>query len=149
MSSEALVAVAAALAAILYIAIAGLHAYWALGGVWPGTDRESLHRIVVGGPLGAHSPGPIATWMVAAILVGAASTVLGGSGLVHVPIPRGWLRIVALVGAGVMVVRGLEGFVDTRLRPETAGGRFAHLNVRLYSPLCLVLALCTATALLW
>ena len=139
-------AAAAIVAGILYLAIAGLHAYWALGGAWPGRDPDSLHRMVVGGPSGQYSPGPLATWMVAAILVGAAATVLGGAGLIPTPIPGAWLRTTALVGAAVLILRGLEGFVDTRLRPSTVGGPFARLNVRLYSPLCLFLALCTILA---
>ncbi len=129
-----------------YLAIAGLHAYWALGGFWPGTDRETLHRTVVGGAPGRNSPGPIATWIVAALLVGAALTVLGAAGLLPSPVSRAWLRSAALVGAGVLAVRGLAGFFDTRLRPATVGGDFARLNVRLYSPLCLMLALSTALA---
>ncbi len=133
-------------AAVVYLAIAGVHAYWALGGLWPGTDPDSLHRTVIGGAPGRHSPGPVATWIVAVILVGAALSVLGGAGLLPSPVPRAWLRSAALLGAGLLVLRGLEGFVDTRLRPETVGGEFARLNVRLYSPLCLMLAICTAVA---
>lgn len=88
----------------------------------------------------------MATWIVAAILAGAALIVLAGAGLLPSPVPRGLLRSAGLIGAGLLVLRGLEGFVDTRLRPETVGGEFARLNVRLYSPLCLVLALCTVWA---
>ena len=82
----------------------------------------------------------------AAILLAAALTVLGGAGLLSLPVPRRWLRTSALVGAAVLLLRGLQGFVDTRMRPETAGGPFAWLNVWFYSPLCFVLAVCTALA---
>lgn len=138
----------AILAATTYLVLAGLHAYWACGGLWPGTDRDSLNRLVVGGPQGMRGPGPIATWVVVAVLVGAASTVLGGAGVVESPIPRAWLRSAALAGAVVLLLRGLGGFFDTALRPATRGSPFARLNVRLYSPLCLILALCTVTAVL-
>jgi hypothetical protein len=56
------------------------------------------------------------------------------------------LRTAALIGAAVLLIRGLQGFVDTRMRPDTAGGPFARLNVWVYSPLCLVLSVCTALA---
>jgi hypothetical protein len=46
----------------------------------------------------------------------------------------------------VLVLRGLEGFVDVRLRPATVGSPFARLNVLIYSPLCLVLALLLGVA---
>lgn len=136
----------AALAATCFFALAALHGWWALGGVWPGTDADSLHRMVVGGPRGMRGPGPGATWLVAAALVVAAATVLDGAGLVQLPVPRGWSRLAGLAGAAVLALRGLEGFVDTRLRPRTVGSPFARLNVRLYSPLCLLLALCTVLA---
>ncbi len=148
MSGEPLVSAAAVLAALLYFTIAGLHAYWALDGVWPGKDRESLYRTVVGGPPGMRGPGRAATLMVAGILVVASATVLAGAGLMPAPVPRGWLRIAAVSGASVLLLRGLEGFVDTRLRPQTVGSPFARLNARVYSPLCLLLALCTALAVL-
>ena len=140
------VSLAAIVAAAAFIVIAGVHAYWASGGLWPGTDADSLHRTVVGGAPGRYAPGPMTTWMVAAMLLAAALTVLGGAGLLPLPVPRPWLRTLALVGAAVLLLRGLLGFVDTRMRPETAGGPFARLNVWFYSPLCLVLALCTALA---
>jgi hypothetical protein len=39
---------AGCLAALLFLGIAALHAYWALGGLWPGHDADSLFRTVVG-----------------------------------------------------------------------------------------------------
>lgn len=51
-----------------------------------------------------------------------------------------------LATAGLLAVHRVGGFADTRLRPETVDGEFARLNVRLYSPLCLLLALGTALA---
>ena len=146
MSTPLWVSIAAIVAAVIFIVLAGVHAYWAVGGVWPGTDADSLHRTVVGGAPGRYSPGPTATWMVAAMLLAAALTVLGGAGLLPLPVPRLWLRTLARVGAAVLLLRGIQGFVDVRMRPETAGGPFARLNVWFYSPLCLVLAVCTALA---
>lgn len=136
----------AAIAGAIYLALAALHAYWARGGVWPGTDPDSLNRMVVGGPPVMRGPGPALTWVVTAILIGAATIVLARAGIIALPVPHGWIRAAGLVGASVLVLRGLEGFVDTRLRPDTKDSPFARLNVRLYSPLCLVLAFATAMA---
>jgi hypothetical protein len=137
---------AAGLAAVTFTALAGLHGYWALGGFWPGRDGESLALTVVGSWPGSAPPGRTATWTVAALLLGAAVTVLGAAGVVPLPVAPGLVRGAALLGAGVLLVRGLEGFVDTRLRPSTVGSPFARLNVRIYSPLCLLLALLTYLA---
>jgi hypothetical protein len=135
---------AAGIAATLFAAIALLHAYWAVGGLWPGHDRDSLARAVVGGPPGMAFPGAAATWAVVLVLAAAAVVVLAAAGLLTVPaVPPAWARGAAWLGAAVLLGRGLAGFVDTRLRPETVGSPFARLNVVIYSPLCLALAALT------
>jgi hypothetical protein len=139
-------AAAAALAAGAFLSIAALHAYWALGGVWPGHDEDSLARTVVGGAPGMRFPGRGATWAVVVVLLAAAAIALGAGGVVALPAPAAAVRGAALLGAAVLLLRGLLGFVDTRLRPATVGSPFARLNVVLYSPLCLVLALLLALA---
>lgn len=141
-------AAAGSIAAGAFLSIAALHAYWALGGFWPGRDEESLARLVVGGPPGMRFPGRAATWAVVAVLAGGAAVVLAAAGVVSVPAPRGLVRGAALLGAAVLLVRGVEGFVDIRLRPDTAASPFARLNRLLYSPLCVVLALLTALSAL-
>lgn len=140
--------VPALLAALAFVLIALLHAYWALGGVWPGRDRESLARTVVGGPAGMPFPSSAATWGVVAVLLVGAAVALGAAGVVALPLPQPALRAAALLGAGVLLARGLEGYVDVRLRPETVGSPFVPLNVRLYSPLCLALAVLVALSAL-
>ncbi len=137
---------AATLAAATFVAIAALHGYWAMGGFWPGHDPESLARTVVGGQPGMRFPGPSACWAVAAVLVAGAVVVLAAGGVLALPVPAPIARGAAGVGALALLLRGLEGFVDERLRPDTAGSPFARLNVRLYSPLCLALAIATAVA---
>jgi len=137
---------AATLAAIVFLATAALHAYWALGGFWPGRDADSLARTVVGGAPGMRGPGAAATWIVVAVLLGATATVLGAAEVVTLPVPAGLVRGAAFTAAGVLLVRGLEGFFDTRLRPDTVGSPFARLNVRVYSPLFLALAALTGAA---
>ncbi len=51
--------------------LATLHAYWALGGSWPGHDDRSLAETVVG-PSAALPPTP-ATWAVAGLLATSAA----------------------------------------------------------------------------
>jgi hypothetical protein len=137
---------AAAFAAAAFAALAALHGYWALGGFWPGRDSESLARTVVGSPPGSAAPGPGPCWLVAVLLLGAAATVLGAAGLLPLPVPAVAVRWAALLGAAVLLVRGLEGFADRRIRPASVGSPFARLNVLLYSPLCLLLSLLTFLA---
>ena len=143
MTGNSVSAWAGGLAAVMFVAIAALHAYWALGGIWPGQDKESLARTVVGG---RPMPGPSATWVVAALLLAAALTVLAAGGLVALPLPHRLLRGAALLATGLLWLRGLVGFFDFRIRPATVGSPFARLNLYLYSPLCLVLGLLTYLA---
>jgi hypothetical protein len=137
---------AAGIAAAVFAALAALHGYWALGGFWPGCDGESLAQTVVGSPPGTPPPGPGPCWLVAALLLGAAATVLAAAGFVSLPVPARAVRWAAFLGAAVLLQRGLLGFVHTRIRPATAGSPFARLNVLLYSPLCLLLSLLTCLA---
>lgn len=134
-------AFAGMVAATVLAAIAALHGYWALGGVWPGRDAEGLTQTVVGARPGTPPPGPAACWLVAALLLGGAITVLGAAGVLPLPVPARAVRVAALLGGGVLALRGLLGFADARLRPDIRGSPYARWNVRLYSPLCLVLAL--------
>lgn len=60
--------------------------------------------------------------------------------------PRSPVRGAAKLGAGILLLSGLEGFVDARLRPETVGSPFERLNRRIYSPFCLALASLTWAA---
>lgn len=137
---------AAAVAAVVFLVTATLHAYWALGGFWPGHDADSLARTVVGGAPGMRGPGAAMTWVVVVLLLCATVTVLGAAEVVTLPLPLGLVRGAAFAGAGVLLVRGLEGFFDTRLRPDTVGSPFARLNVAVYSPLFLALAALTGAA---
>lgn len=127
-------------AAVVLSAIALLHVAWALGVRWPGTDRESLARTVVGGPPGMRMQGPVACLAVAVLLGLAAFLVLAAAGVVPAPLPPTLVRIGAWGATAVLGVRGAGGFFDTRLRPAIRGSRYARLNVVLYSPLCLALA---------
>ena len=132
-----LVSVTAAASTAAFFALAALHLYWAVGGRWPGSDAESLARTVIGGPPGMKMAPPAACIVVAVLLTSAGLLVLAAGDLVALPLPANALRVLVLCVAGVMRLRGLVGFVDERLRPAIRGSRYARLNKRFYSPLCL------------
>jgi hypothetical protein len=118
---------------VVLAAIAALHAYWGLGGVWPGRDAADCARRT-GGFRGARSmPGPAACFAVAAALAIAA--------LIPIFLTRQFGLLALLAGVGVALVflgRGIAGFTPAwrRLTPEEP---FATLDVRYYSPLCLII----------
>ena len=136
----------AAAAAAALMGVAGLvHAFWAVGGVWPGSDEQSLAKAVVG-PKQESMPGMAACFAVTALLSAAAGIVVARAELLDLPGP-GWIVTTgSWVVAGALAARGLVGLV-TSLRAGT-GQTYHRLDLRIYSPLCLVIAaLCLPAAL--
>ena len=120
--------------------LALLHAYWGLGGRWPGHDDTSLVERVVGRTKGMRAPPPRACFAVAVALL-AATTFVG----LHV---NRWPAVAVarwVVTAGfwstalVFLARGLAGFVPAIFR-YAEGTPFHRLNRIVYSPLCLAIA---------
>ena len=141
-------AMAGAVGGAVFLGLAALHVHWARGGTWPESSPERLSRLVVGVLPGEGMPGRAACWAVAGALAGAAWVVLSASGVAPELVPRGWARVAALLGAGILLLRGLGGFVEHRLRPSIVGSRYEVMNRALYSPLCVALSLCAALSAL-
>lgn len=125
--------------AVVLLAIAGLHVYWAAGGRWPGHDAASLNAKVVGDRPGAPMPPRFATIVVSAGISGIALGALAARGLIALPLP-GVVRVLTWIAAGVLAARGIGGFFEPWLRPHTVALPYGRLNRRIYSPLCVALA---------
>ncbi len=126
------------LPAIILLPIAVLHVYWGFGGVWPGSDTQSLARMVVGRRGIRQMPG-LLPCLLAALGIGAFAILpLAMIGVVPLPLPD-WIIMILLVGGTVVFLcRGLityTGLLDGRF-PEQP---FFRLNRLFYSPLCLFL----------
>ena len=130
--------IAAALVGVL-VALAAVHAYWGLGGRWPGHDDASLVERVVGRTKGMRAPSPAACFAVAAALLAGAALVWLHSGRLL----TGWAAAATTVGfwgaALAFLLRGLAGFVPAVFR-YAEGTPFHWLNRTFYSPLCLAIA---------
>ncbi|MGE0596533.1 MAG: DUF3995 domain-containing protein [Hyphomonadaceae bacterium] len=133
----------AALVAI-FCALAALHLYWGAGGLWPGHDQNSLREMVVGasGPM-PPAVGPLPGWAAAALVAGllaagAAIVAARHSGLMATPLR--WLIAAGYVGLIlVFAARGLAPYLSAVF--EYARDKpFYALNLRLYAPLCLLIA---------
>ena len=120
------------------VAIAAVHAAWALGWRWPGGSDEAMADRVVG--YGSELPPDWMTALVAAILVGGARIVraaAGGAG--------GRVRLAAWGVAGVLLTRG-----TVYVPIDLAGGletTYSRLDLTIYSPLCLALGIGTVRLL--
>ncbi|BCH20747.1 hypothetical protein MesoLjLb_05320 [Mesorhizobium sp. L-8-3] len=127
----------AVIIAVPLTAIAALHAYWGIGGVWPGADQRSCARAVAGFKGIDTMPSPAACFAVAGLVVAVTLVVLALGDLFASPFARQSLAGAAFFVALVFLFRGLLGFTSywRRLTPEMP---FARLDARYYSPLCLV-----------
>jgi Protein of unknown function (DUF3995) len=127
------------------VALAAVHAAWALGVHWPaGSESELAEHVLARDErelLGGAMPPAALSWLVALGLAGAAGAVRG--------VARGtrsrWVRRTAWGVGGIFLVRGLvfppldiaNGLDDT----------YDRLDLAFYSPLCLALAIGTALVL--
>ena len=122
---------------VVLLALAGVHAYWGLGGYWPGVDGPSLSERVVG--TRGSPPGFLASGLVALALLAAAGVVVSA----HERIAFGLKSWIVYGGYGCLIlVFGLRGLA-TYLTPVfryAEGTPFYDLNRRYYSPLCMILA---------
>ncbi len=128
---------------LVLTALGGLHFYWAGGGLWPGRDRNSLLRIVLGieAAKGRIPPGP--TTMVGVSLCVAGVLPFLHQELIVLPLLDGalgarLLPIAVALAAVIFAVRGVAGYVPAWRRTMN-GEPFATLDVRYYSPLCLAI----------
>ncbi|RYE86390.1 MAG: DUF3995 domain-containing protein, partial [Hyphomicrobiales bacterium] len=105
---------------LLLAAIAGLHAYWGRGGLWPAASEDELIATVIGHARARRMPSPGLCLAVAlAIAIAAIWPLLLAQG------PRiGTLRLlIVLAGLAIMAVfllRGIAGFLPAwqRLHPR-------------------------------
>ncbi len=139
-------AVAIVLALVL-AAIAGLHAYWGRGGLWPAASEDELIATVIGNASARRMPSPGLCLLVALVIAVTAiwpPLLAQGSS-------AGALRPVILLGGfaimAVFLLRGVAGFLPAwrRLHPREP---FASYDRRYYSPLCLLIAAGYAVLLL-
>jgi hypothetical protein len=135
-------------AAVIYGGLALLHIYWGFGGYWPGRSEESLARSIVGGPPGMRMPSPLVCLGVALVLIGAAWVVLAANDMVESIASLAVCRVLALMGAVILLLRGVGGFFEVRFRPLIRGSPYERLNTILYSPLSVVLSLLTMVSAL-
>ena len=123
------------LAAVVLFGLAGLHAYWAMGGQWgtavaiPRRDGASL-----------FTPGPAATWLVAVLLFAAALVLLGRVGIWGHRLPRWPFVAGTWTLAAVFGARVVGDFQWFGLFKRTTDTPFAWWDTWLYVPLSLLLS---------
>jgi len=116
------------------LAIAGAHAYWGVGGIWPARSAAVLARTVIGDGR-SRMPPPWSCFVVAGLLA-----VVGALPWVMLRWPQDHLvLVVTIVVSAVFFIRGSAGY-SPRWRSRFSAEPFAKLDMQLYSPLCMALA---------
>jgi hypothetical protein len=127
---------------VVLVALAALHAWWGVGGRWPGHDERSLVELVIGRTRSMRMPSLVRCLLVASALFAAAGLVAVKSKVIAVDFGTAGEVLVQVgfwIAGAVFALRGLAGYI----RPVFAyadGTPFASLNRRFYSPLCLLIA---------
>jgi hypothetical protein len=127
---------------VVLIALAVLHAWWGVGGRWPGHDERSLVELVIGRTRSMRMPSPVRCMGVALALLAAAGLVALQSRLIFVDfgVPGEMLVQAGFwMACAVFALRGIAGFIPP-IFAYARGTPFARLNRLYYSPLCLLIA---------
>ena len=128
-------------------AVALLHAYWALGGFWPGRNEAELIAKVAGAARATRMPSPAITWVVGGAIAVSALVPLLLGGVVRASLPRAAIAALGAIIGFVFLARGIAGYLAAwrRMYPREP---FATRDVRYFSPLCLLVAAGYAALLL-
>jgi hypothetical protein len=129
-------------AAVVMGSLSLLHLGWAAGSSWPMGDRRSLTDAVVGRPDGVFPPPAACTLVAGALAAGAAS-------VLPTETPAAEMRLAgARCCTAAFALRGAAGMCGRTdlFSPGSTSPRFRALDRRIYSPLCLALAVLSCPA---
>lgn len=121
----------------ILLAISGIHFFWAFGGRWGAdaaipTNEEGKTML---------SPDIFATLIVALAIFAMAFLHLEKVQVVSLPIPA-WVNVYGLkIIAGIFLLRAIGEFRYVGFFKKIKNTKFADLDTKYYSPLCLILSI--------
>jgi hypothetical protein len=133
----------AVISVTLLVLIAALHVYWALGGhagKSVSVPEQNGVRVI--------QPGPLSTLAVALALLIAAGIVATQAGLLFRGRFQPTVFILSVGLATVFLARAVGDFRYVGFFKKRVGSKFAHLDTWVFSPLCVLLAVLIADAIL-
>lgn len=126
--------------AVIFAVLSLFHFYWALGGRF-----GSGATVPTTGETRVFNPSPFGTFLVAIGLLMAMFTILGHLGLLGEAIPR-WVFRWGTCGIGlIFFLRAVGEFRLVGFFKRQSPTLFAYWDTRLFSPLCLLIALIAFT----
>ena len=122
---------------LILLAISGIHFFWAFGGRW-GADA-ALPTSQDGKK--ALNPDIFATLIVAFGILAMALLHLEKVQMLSLPIPA-WINTYGLkIIAGIFLLRAIGDFRYVGFFKKIKNTKFANLDTKYYSPLCLILSI--------
>ena len=125
----------------ILLLVSGIHFYWGLGGNW-GLRAALPER----NGTKAFQPGRLVTLLVAIIFAGMALFFLYKISQFSIPdsLEASWLiRYGLWLLAGIFLIRAIGDFHYVGFFKRIRSSRFAELDTKFYSPLCLLLSINT------
>lgn len=119
---------------LTFFLLGAIHAYWALGG-----DKGKAAAVPHVSNAPAFRPSASATALVALALFACAFLIAASAGFV-LALPRSLLAWPCYALALILLLRAIGDFRLVGFFKRVHNSRFAWLDSRLYSPLCLALA---------
>lgn len=122
---------------LIMLTLSFIHLFWGHGGNWPGINRQDLVDKVVGE--GTQFPSIFACYAVAiTLIIAGLIPILSTSDFI---IPRlqylSWMNYLIAI---IFLIRGLGGYLP--IIEKRWVKIFVHYNRIIYSPLCMILAIC-------
>lgn len=127
---------------LILLAISGIHFFWAFGGRWGAeaaipTNKEGKSVLTNSGQF----PGVFATLIVAFGILAMALLHLEKVQMLSLPIPA-WINAYGLkIIAGIFLLHAIGDFRYVGFFKKIKETKFADLDTKYYSPLCLVLSI--------
>lgn len=129
---------------LVFLLLAGLHFYWAFGG----TAWKDVVIPTYGNGRYLFIPSMEVTVSVAIGMLAFAAIDLAHRHWLHLYIDLEYVRYGVLIICIIFLMRGIGDFSYIGLSKKYRESRFAKMDTRLYSPLCLFLAMTHAIAFL-
>ncbi len=122
---------------LILLAISGIHFFWAFGGCWGAdaaipTNKDGKKAL---------NPDIFATLIVAFGILAMALLHLEKVQMLSLPIPA-WINTYGLkIIAGIFLLRAIGDFRYVGFFKKIKNTKFANLDTKYYSPLCLLLSI--------
>jgi len=123
--------------AFIFFILSLIHVYWVFGGKW-GLEG-AVPRNYKEEPL--FMPGPLATAVVAIGLLGFALFYTSEAGFFDLPFLSRWKNIIGWIIPSIFLLRSIGDFKYCGITKKIRDTKFAELDNKYFTPLCIMLAI--------